>query len=86
MKKKLEALQDNTPVYAKGSVKITGLLSQLTTYPDGSVCVDVYKLPEANKKDSYYYYRPTAKDKVIRIFVSENTRITNNVLRTLVNK
>jgi hypothetical protein len=71
-------------VYAKGEVKITNLYSELQTHPDGSVCIDVYKLPPEKKPGEYYYYRPRAKDKVIRFFVSENVRVTNNVLRSLI--
>ena len=71
-------------IYEKDKVKITNLYSELMTHPDGSVCIDVYKIPPEKKPGEYYYYRPRAKDKVIRFFVSENVRITNNVLRSLI--
>jgi hypothetical protein len=71
-------------IYEKDKVKITNLFSEMQTHPDGSVCIDVYKIPPEKKPGEYYYYRPRAKDKVIRFFVSENVRITNNVLRSLI--
>lgn len=74
-------------IYTKDKVKIKNLSSEFTTYPDGSVCIDVYKLSSPDPKDkpnTYYWYHPSAKDKVIRIFVSDTVRITNNVLRTLI--
>jgi hypothetical protein len=73
-------------VYTKDKVKIKTLSSEVTTYPDGAVCIDVYKLAPPDPKDinSYYWYRPQVKDKVIRIYVSDTVRVTNNVLRALV--
>lgn len=70
--------------YKKGEVEIKNLMSEISIGPKGTVNVDVYKVPTEDK--GRYYYRPRAKDKVIRIYVGEETRVTNNVLRTLVNK
>jgi hypothetical protein len=70
--------------YKKGKVEIQNLTSEITITPAGTVSLDVYRVPEADK--AQYYYRPKAKDKVIRIYIGDETRITNNVLRTLVNK
>jgi hypothetical protein len=70
--------------YKKGEVEIKNLTSEISIAPTGTVSVDVYRVPEKDK--DAYYYRPRAADKVIRIFIGEETRITNNVLRTLVNK
>jgi len=69
--------------YKKGDVEIKNLTTEISIGPSGTVSVDVYKVP---KKDEGYYYRPKAADKVIRIYIGEETRVTNNVLRTLVNK
>jgi hypothetical protein len=71
--------------YKKGEVEIKNLTSEISITPNGTVSIDVYRVP-AKDKDAYYYYRPKAADKVIRIYIGEETRITNNVLRTLVNK
>ena len=70
--------------YKKGEVKMKNLTSELSISSNGTVSIDVYRVP-AKDKDAYYY-RHKAADKIMRIYIGEVTRITNNVLRTLITR
>lgn len=83
-KKKISYDKQYTTSYVKDKVKIEELHSSLTIFPNGTVCMDVYRVPEESKRQ--YYFRPSAATKVIRIFVGDQVRITNNVLRSLMQK